>query len=272
VAVSRGGVAAWYSTLAGRYVDLFDEFTPAEFAARNEARRAESEGGGQKQSSQGGGFDADILARVRRHIGAGEVQVCHPALMFRLFKDFWLGNQSFDFLQRRTTYGRMDLGGARPAFDLPAEYTAVKFYSGTALPATESNRRAVRAMIERLARTRPVVLLNTGMAVDEHEDYGIVDLPNVINLQAAMTPSTNLGIQSQVIAGAAQFVGTCGSLAWLAPMLGVPTVAVYADDKLLTTHLTVARHVYRATGSAPFVTADLRALDPLHLLTGESAA
>jgi hypothetical protein len=271
VAVSRGGVAWWYATLAGRYIDLFDEFTPEEFAARNDVRRAETERGGQKQSAQGG-FDAEILGRVRQQIGADDIRVCHPALMFRLFKDFWLGNQSFDFLARRTAYTRMATSAA-PAGrihavppGLPAEYTAVKFYSGTALPPTDANRHAVRTIVEGLTRTRPVVVLNTGMTVDEHEDYGVADLPNVINLQAALTPSTNLGIQSQVIAGAQQFVGTCGSLAWLAPMLGVPTLAVYADDKLLTTHLTVARQVYRATGSAPFVPVDLRALDRLHLM------
>ena len=121
-------------------------------------------------------------------------------------------------------------------------------------------------MVAALARTRPVVLLDTGMSIDDHRDYGVAGLPNVISLQAALTPATNLGIQAQVIAGAARFVGTCGSLAWLAPMLGVPTLAVYADDKLLTTHLTIARQVYRAMGAAAFAPVDLRALDRLHLL------
>jgi hypothetical protein len=265
VAVSRGGVGSWYAPLAGRYVDLFDEFSPEEFARRNEERRAETERGGQKQSAQGG-FDADILERVKARIGAGAVRVCHPALMFRLFKHFWLGNQPFDFLERRTTYGLMDVPASN--LNLPAEYTAVKFYSGMALPASEASQRAVREIVAALARTRPVVLLNTGMAFDDHRDYGVVDLPNVINLEAAMTPSTNLGIQAQVIAGAAQFAGTCGSLAWLAPMLGVPTLALYADDRLLTTHLTVARKVFRAIGAAPFVTADVRALGRLDLAPG----
>jgi hypothetical protein len=270
VAVSRGGVAGWYGGIAARYIDLFDEFTPAEFAALNDARRAETERGGQKQSSQGG-FDADILARVKRQLGTGDVRVCHPSLMFRLFKDFWLGNQSFDFLTRRTTYARMNLP-APAGLGLPADYTAVKFYSGTALPPTEANRRAVRAMVVSLARVRPVVLLNTGLALDDHQDYDLVQLPNVTSLRAALTPATNLGVQAQVIAGARQFVGTCGSLAWMAPMLGVPTLAIYADDKLLTTHLTVARQVYRATGAARFSTLDLRALDRLHLLDDVSAA
>jgi hypothetical protein len=38
VAISRGGVSAWYGGIASRYVEQFDLFTPAEFAERNEAR------------------------------------------------------------------------------------------------------------------------------------------------------------------------------------------------------------------------------------------
>ena len=41
-----------------------------------------------------------------------------------------------------------------------------------------------------------------------------------------MTPQNNLAVQAEVIRRASLFVGTCGSLAWLAPMLGVPTMAV----------------------------------------------
>ena len=51
-------------------------------------------------------------------------------------------------------------------------------------------------------------------------------------------------------------------------MLGVPTVAVFADDRLLTPHLLVARQAYRAAGAARFAALDLRSVDRLHLLEG----
>lgn len=260
-AVSRGGVDHWYHGLAGRYVDLFDFFTPDEFAARNEARRSETDGGGQKQSGLGA-FDREILDRVRERAGVPGAVAFHPALLFRLFNQFWLGNQSLDFLWTHTRFERHPTPPP-PALDLPPEYTAAKFYTGIALPDGEVTRRAVRTLVERLAARRPVVILDPGLNVDEHRDYLFDGLANVYSLRDALPPRVNLGVQTAVIAGARQFVGTCGSVAWLAPLLGVPTLAVFAEDKLLTTHLMVARHAYRAAGAAAFVTADLRAFDRL---------
>ena len=69
-----------------------------------------------------------------------------------------------------------------------------------------------------------------------------------------------LRVQTQVIAGARGFVGTCGGLAWLAPFLGVNTLAIYEDDRYLTAHLYAARYAYRKSGAAPFSTLNITAL------------
>ena len=264
IALSRGGVDHWYAGLAGQYVDLFDFFTPEEFAARNDERRGETEGGGQKQSALGA-FDREILSRVQQRLGCGEMQVFHPAFLFRLFKQFWLGNQSVDFLWQHTRFERQP-PPPPAALDLPAEYVAAKFYTGTALPDGDATRRALRSLVARVAERQTVVVLDAGMAVDEHKDYLFEGLANVRTLRGAITARTNLGLQTQVIAGARQFIGTCGSLAWLAPLLGVPTLAVFSDDRLLTPHLMVARQVYRSAGAARFSTVDLRACEQLRLL------
>jgi len=195
--------------------------------------------------------------------------VFHPALLFRLFKQFWLGNRSIDHLWQYTRFRRYTPPPAT-ALPLPAEYVVAKFYTGTALPDSDATRHALRALVSRVAERRPVVLLEADMVVDEHRDYGLDDLPNVRTLRGALTPRVNLGVQTEVIAGAREFIGTCGSLAWLAPMLGVPTTAVFADDRLLATHLLTARQAYRAAGAARFSALDLRAVDRLHLLEGLS--
>jgi hypothetical protein len=75
-----------------------------------------------------------------------------------------------------------------------------------------------------------------------------------------MTPATNLGVQTALVAHARRFVGTCGGLAWLAPFLSVPTCGVYADDRLLGTHLHVARQAMTRAGAARFMTLDLGGL------------
>ena len=56
-----------------------------------------------------------------------------------------------------------------------------------------------------------------------------------------MDARTNLAVQLSIIARSRFFLSTCGGLAWLAPFLGVPTVAVYDTDHLLAPHLLVAR-------------------------------
>ena len=272
IAISRGGVGAWYAGVAGRYLDLFEVFTPEQFAERNAARRAADEAGGQKQSARGA-FDTEILDRLRERIGLGtggamggsRLNVFHPGLLFRLFKQFWLGNQSQDFLWQHMRFATIP-PPARPALPLPADYIAVKFYAGVAMPPTEANRRAVRSLVSRLAASHPVVVLDSGIQVDEHEDYRFEGMPNVVSLRNDLPPVTNLQVQTEVIAGARHFVGTCGSVAWLAPLLGVPTLAVFADDRLLGTHLNVARHAYREAGAARFTTLDLRSAQALHLL------
>jgi len=75
----------------------------------------------------------------------------------------------------------------------------------------------------------------------------------------------------RAIAHARSFLGTCGGLAWHAPFLGVPTVAVYEDDRLLTPHLLAARQAGERAGAADFAPLDLRALVLTGLLTAATA-
>jgi ADP-heptose:LPS heptosyltransferase len=118
----------------------------------------------------------------------------------------------------------------------------------------------------------PVVMLDTGMATDEHEDYLFAGLPNVISLRDRLTPQNNLAVQTSVIARSRGFVGTCGGLAWLAPMLGIDTVAVYADDRFLLSHIFLATQAYRQMGAARFDVVDLRAAMALDLFSLERVA
>jgi hypothetical protein len=258
VAVSRGGVAQWYSDVTTRYVELLDLMPPATFAARNEARRAGDEAGGHKQLAPGG-LDDELIGLARNRLALGEFSVLHPSLMYRLFRQFWFGNRALDVVTAHTRFAPVRVARLSDLPALPTRFTAVKFYTGAAIPDSSDHRAMLREIVTRLAREGPVVLLDAAMALDEHEDYAFAGLPNVIGLRGALTPQNNLAVQTQAIAAAAAYVGTCGSLAWLAPMCGVPTVAVYAEDRFLASHLYVARHAYRQTGAADFSVLDLHA-------------
>jgi hypothetical protein len=262
VALSRGGVAAWYGGIASRYVEQFDLLTPREFAARNEARRGDAD---QKQLAPSD-FDNDILSRARRHLGIEAAAVCHPSTMFQLLRQFWLGNDSLQSVLEYTEYEPITAAAPVDLPVLPNEFVAVKFYTGRALADTPAHRDQLRRLIERIGRKHPIVTLNTNLSLDEHADYVFQDIAGLITLGRWMTPQNNLAVQTEVIRRASRFVGTCGSLAWLAPMLGTDTLAVYADDHFLTPHLYAARHAYASMNAARFTTIDLSVLEQIDVL------
>jgi hypothetical protein len=255
IALSRGGTEAWYQGVAGRYVDIFDLVEPAEFARQGAARRAR---GDQKQMALSE-FDRDLIRLATSRLGVRDAAVWHPGLMYQMFRAFWYGDRALDFVLRHTDFRRLQRKEPL-AISLPAEYAAVKFYTGPAIPDTESNLRLLHDLVRRVAARMPVVMLDTAWSVDEHRDYAFEDIPGVTTLRPSLDPRTNLGLQTQVIAGARQFIGTCGGLAWLAPLLGVDTLAVYEDDRYLTAHLYMAKYAYRRAGAARLSTLNLKAL------------
>jgi hypothetical protein len=143
---------------------------------------------------------------------------------------------------------------------LPREYVAVKFYAARSLPDTPDLRARLRSMVAGLAEQTPVVLLDTGLVLeDDHGDYPFAESGRVISAKPWMTPRNNLAVQTQIVAGARAFVGTCGSIAWLAPRLGVHTTALYCDPKWLHAHVPVAMRAYHKLDAGRFQVVDLRA-------------
>jgi hypothetical protein len=255
VAVSRGGTAAWYEGIARRYVEIFDLIEPAALAAHAATRPA---GGDQKQMAPSE-FDRHLTELVRQRLGVNRVAIWHPGLMYQLFRSFWYGDRSRQFLFRHMDFRYPRIAKAE-GLSLPDQYVAVKFYTGPALPATDSNTALLCDLVERVAASTPVVLLDTTWTTDEHRDYAFDGIPGVTTLRPSLDPRTNLDLQTRVIAGARQFIGTCGGLAWLAPFLGVDTLAVYEDDRYLTAHLYAARYAYRKSNAARFATVNIKAL------------
>jgi hypothetical protein len=257
IAISRGGTESWYEGIAARYVDIFELIDPEEFTRQLADRR---ERGDQKQLAASE-FDRELIQLASHRLGVRDAACWHPGLMYQLFRAFWHGDRSLDFLLSHTDF-RMRRSARPSAADpaLPAGYAAVKFYTGPALPDTAVNREAAHGLVRRLADQMPVVMLDTAWSTDEHRDYAFDRIPGVTTVRPSLNPRTNLGVQTRVIAGAKMFVGTCGGLAWLAPLLNVETVAVYADDRYLAAHLYAARYIYRRHQAAPFSTVSIPAL------------
>jgi hypothetical protein len=260
VAVSRGGVGGWYGDVASRYLEIWDDVDPETFARRNAER-------GVTKQYEPSALDRDVLDHVARRVGTHDFDVIHPGLMYRLFTLYWSGQRAMGFVDTHTRYARHAAPALIDPGWLPREYVAVKFYAARSLPDGADSRALLRSLVCRLAERMPVVLLDTGLVLeDDHADYALRESgvgDRVISAKPWMTPQNNLGVQTQIVAGARAFVGTCGSIAWLAPRLGVDTSALYVDPKWLHAHLAVAMRAYHKLGAGRFAAADLRALEPL---------
>ncbi len=260
VAVSRGGVGSWYQGVAERYVEIWDEIDPAEFARRNAAR-------GIVKHYEPSDLDRDVLDLVAHRLGTKDFDVLHPGLMYRLFTLYWSGQRAMGFVDAHLRFTTMTTPALIDPALLPSEYVAVKFYAARSLPDTPEIRAHLRATVAALAERLPVVLLDTGLVLeDDHADYTFATRGRVMSARAWMTPRNNLGVQTQIVAGAKAFVGTCGSIAWLAPRLGVDTSAFFVDPKWLHSHVPIAMRAYHRLSAGRFAIADLRAVDPLGVL------
>ena len=206
-------------------------------------------------------FDRELIRLASGRLGVRDAAVWHPGLMYRLFRAFWYGDRSLDFLLRHTDFRiashvdacasiRRCLTNTWRSSSIPVPRCPTP--TRTAQPCSSSSSASPREC--RSSCSTPA------WSVDEHHDYAFEGFRNVTTLRPSLDPKTNLGLQTRVIAGARQFVGTCGGLAWLAPLLGVDTLAVYEDDRYLTAHLYAAKYAYRRTGGARFSTLNLKAL------------
>jgi hypothetical protein len=268
IAVSRGGCASWYRHLAAGYADVFDFYSPDEFRTRNEQRILEQ--GGLQKHVEIAEFDQEILDRVRRAAGRGEVEVLHPSMMYRLFRIFWRLQASVGLVQGFTVHRRIErppLGDL--AARLPQEYVAAKFYTNNSFPDTAANRAFVAAWLNQLSASHEIVLLNTGLRFDDHDDFQPARRDRIHTVDSLMTPRDNLDVQTRIIGGAKAFVGTYGGFSYLAPLLGVNTLAFFSDGSgFRIDHLEIAKRVFTDLNAASFLPLDVRDLELLRVGLG----
>jgi hypothetical protein len=270
IVVSRGGVHAWYANLGGRYFDLFDLFTPEEFRRRNEQRVIT---GRQKQHDIAD-FDLEIARMVRAAIQRPDAELLHPRLMYRLFNPYWNRQTLADFVQNHTSFERLPAPEA-PMLDgeLPETYVAVRFYFNDCFPETDANRRFIRHLLTQLTRTSDVVMLNSGLQLDDHVDWVPADTRRIHTVDRFMTPQNNLQVQSAVISRATGFIGTYGGLAYLPPFYGVNSIAFFSGTPhVAVQHLEFAQRVCSRLKRGSFTALDVGSVDLLARAFGDTEA
>jgi len=241
--VSRGGVKLWYSYVSPHYIDILDHVPPQEFFHLNKMRIQDS--GNQKQIGFGK-TDHTLLDRVVTNCDIKDYQVLHPSIMYQLLLPLWRRSAPSKLAHLHAIYKPM----IRPDLNLlpknlPSGYTAAKFYFSDAFPKTDDNMMHIRNLLRSYLLRGPVVMLTSGIKIDDHIDL-IEGLPEgVFSLQNDV-PSRNLLLQTAVVAAAERFVGTFGGFSYLAPMLGVPSFCVFSDfGRLMPMHMDVALRVFR---------------------------
>ncbi len=246
--VSRGGAGPWYEGLCDRYVDVFDALTTGEFREATLGLWATT--GGLQKQVYFDDWDERILEATLGETWRGQA-LLHPKLVYRLFRNVWQAALPLrDFLER-AAYPRWPApADGELVQTLPQEFTAVRFYFRDSFPDTPANRALVQQVVERLAEHRPVVLLNTGVVVDDHLDAEPAESERILRPLVGVAPSRNLGAQTAVLARARLFVGTYGGLAHLGPFYGVPAIGFATDPATINpVHLTLHRRTADTYGT-----------------------
>lgn len=249
--VSRGGCRSWYQDIGAHYIDVLEFFTPDEFRAANERRIAAQAANhvalGLKAGTQSpkqhevSDFDRAILDWTREAGLSGQRWI-HPSMMYAFFKPFWR-KKAHDLYQRSTKVRRLqpiDCG-----LSLPESYVAMKFYWSAAMPESPFATRVIRDIVHAQCESTDVVLLHSDTQYDDHPSALVPSHPRVHHVD--LPPTSNLDIQTAVIAGATSFVGTYGGFSYLAPFLGVPTMALFGLDNFRKDHLRLMKQITAQT-------------------------
>ena len=244
--VSRGGTASWYG-IDARYEDALALASPDEFRAGSEEV---------KKQRLIRPFDREVVRRLRR--GQKETPfLFHPALMYQLFWPYWREELTYRHVLHYT-HQKLIAPPPVPASvgPLPREYVAVRFYFSSCFPDTPGNRALVTSTVRQLAERSDVVVLNSGLRLDDHSEFAPESSSRIHVVSAHGEPHTNLAVQTAIIGRARQFVGNYGGFSYLAPYLGVDTIAFYSIRNFRQYHLELAQRVLGEIGGGMLLPVD----------------
>lgn len=224
IPITRGGADVWYGM--GKGVELYDLRTPQDVRVENRIQHAKHRMLKQMAWTD---FDKAVVRDAAAHLKLDYYHTIHPSWMFQRFEPFFASNMSLQALEKDALFDALTVPAAPEG--LPASFVAVRFYLRHTFPGNQTVVQFATESIKTIAAHTPVVLLNSGVHVDDHSDLSVKNVPNVVKLRdlCEVTPQNNLAVQSAVLGRAVGFVGTYGGLAQLALRIGKPSVSYYAE-------------------------------------------
>lgn len=263
ITIGRGGSAHWYRT-AGRG-DLY-EHVPVEMMRTIAAQEAQKTGSIKQHGEEA--WERHVCGLAAQSIGIKHFHVLSPWWLYHLLAPYWEGTQPLRWLDGQLLHEQRIQAPALSqelAAQLPEKYVAMRWYVRPTWPLREDLALWTRKLIEATASRIPVVLIHSGLHVDDHADVSFGPMANVIDLKqvAPQTPLNTLAIQSAVIQKAQGYVGTYGGMSQLAMRLGIPTVALYYEfGQTSPHHLYLTQALSLRTG-VPFVATYPKTLEAL---------
>ena len=163
----------------------------------------------------------------------------HPSLHVRALRGLWFKDVPISAALGLLEYRPLAVDPERPP-GITGRFIAVKAYFNECLPATGPNRAFLRGLIERLAEVADVVLLATGLSLDDHEEWS-TQHERVHAVERPASAEDNLSVQA---AGS-----SCGAVFWSPPtagsrtsgLLGVPALTFYEVEQTVPVHLELLR-------------------------------
>jgi hypothetical protein len=252
--LTRGGAGAWYADIAEGRLDALDLVEAETFLARLEERRQSA---GDAKQLLVEPFDRELVAAARRRLGAAAL--LHPGLMFASLRDLWFRDGRLEDALARLQFRALE-PEREPPPGLPERYVAVKAYFNDCLPETQLGRERLHALVSALAAEIDVVLLSTGLAVDDHVEW---DAPaqHVHRIDHLLRPHDNLAVQTSVIANARGLLATYGGFSYLGPFLGTPTLTLLEREGTVPVHYEVLRAAFPAADYERVAPDDRAAVD-----------
>lgn len=264
--ISRGGVAQWYRNICGNYIDILDYITPEKLKHMNQQPAARLKW--QKQSVIISGSQREFLQLVKGALNSDEVRLLYPKLMVKLVGPFWGGQRSIALMHKYTRYQRLPSVDADGLIgELPTDYVAVKFYFSRSFPDTADNRSFVSELLNNLTRTTNVVLLDTGLDIDDHSDYITDTTKRIYSIRHLISPRNNLDVQTRIVSRARAFIGTYGGFSYLAPFYGVPSISFYSHEKFVRGHLDIAYRTFSTLKCGSFIVLNVKDLDLVRFIS-----
>jgi hypothetical protein len=259
--IGRGGSAWWYHVPTG--LELYAMRTPQQVRIETKLQHASRKVLKQTAWTP---FEREVVKDAAESVKATSYLTLHPSQMFADLAPFWEGKRGLGWLHDRVAFAPLPTPPLPETVTLPETFVAVHFYARPTWPLMDATMQFAVETVKMISQSHPVVLVGSGLHMDDHADLAIPKLPNVFTLRdcgISVTPQTNLAVMSAVLARSAGCVGTYGGTVQLAGRLGRPAIGFYADW-----HSTALAHRHLSEALAiqlglPFVTLRLGDLPTL---------